>query len=457
MGEMERIEEQGHPQYAMGWGEGCHNPYAPFPGRGFASPSGSESRPRPSDPAFPPDNCGWYADPVDKKIALNHRSVKGKEKVTRELPMDPESDESPPRSPPYVIRPGKGEVLDRPRGGIPPLGGAGAFKSLTVRPPSGSQSSRLVKPEKIPVGNMGQIPIDLGWGSSSASSVVSVGEGPRTVVNVVGQDSGVVGVAHPILGEALKASEVKKFSGKCEDFEEFERAWNHRLKLLHSGGRGALSDALVLTTLKKYLDKASLALLEAEWCTDPDLGYYAFWEKLKSRFQRDVRTTHRHNWGAVKLVTYGSRPTLQEWTEFQAAYLGKRALVEEWGDEEDRRMVFSQVPEQYHQKIMTETQRRRRGQKWIRVGIPQGISSVKVREELEAEVGEPLTKINMEKRHFIVECPREEIYQKLLALDGSKIEGKPLRLQRAEYNMSGEEILAHVSILLQQEDELRLL
>ena len=106
---------------------------------------------------------------------------------------------------------------------------------------------------------------------------------------------------------------------------------------------------------------------------------------------------------------------------------------------------------------MTETQRRRRGQKWIRVGIPQGISSVKVREELEAEVGEPLTKINMEKRHFIVECPREEIYQKLLALDGSKIEGKPLRLQRAEYNMSGEEILAHVSVLLEQEDELRLL
>ena len=171
------------------------------------------------------------------------------------------------------------------------------------------------------------------------------GTGNRTVINMVGQDAGIMGVAHPLLGEALKASVVKKFSGKCEDFEEFERSWNHRLKLLYSGGRGALSDALVLTTLKQYLVKASVALLEAEMCADPDLSYYAFWERLKARFHRDVRTTHRHNWTSVKLNMAGSRPTLQEWTEFQAAYLGKRALVEEWGDEEDRRMVFSQVPE----------------------------------------------------------------------------------------------------------------
>lgn len=150
-----------------------------------------------------------------------------------------------------MVRPTLQNTSEPPRGQVNMVGGNGAFKSPQITR-TGAPPPHLVMPEKIPIGTYGQLPLDLGWASSSNSSLSSFNHGTRTAINMVGQESNVMGVAHPILGEALKASEVKRFSGRCEDFAEFERAWNHRLKLLYSGGRGPLSDALVLTTLKIF-------------------------------------------------------------------------------------------------------------------------------------------------------------------------------------------------------------
>ena len=266
-----------------------------------------------------------------------------------------------------------------------------------------------------------------------------------------------MGIAHPILNEALRGAEIKRFSGRCEDFAEFERAWNHRLKLLYSGGKGPLSDVVVLATLKKHLDRASQTMLEAELNSNPNLSYYNFWDKFKERFQRDVRTMNRHNWMAVRLQMAGARPTLMEWTEFQAAYTGKRELVDEWGEEEDRKMIFSQTPEFFQSKIVGETARRRRGQMKVRIKVPNGLTSARVREGIETLIGEPLPRVTPERHHFLVDCPSDEIFRNLLALDGLQIDDHYISITKADYNMSGDEILAYVKGLLEQEDELRLL
>ena len=202
-----------------------------------------------------------------------------------------------------------------------------------------------MRQDKVPVGPMGQMTLNQFGSYSSLASTPNLGPNvPQARVCVLGQGAPVMGVAHPLLSEALRASRVKKFSGRAEDFEEFEREWQFHLKIMHGASPGTLPDAVVLMNLKNFLDVASSALLAGKMALDPDLSYYQFWEELKSKFIRDARAVHRQNWRTVRLTTAGSQATLQEWLTFQAIYTSRRGLVEDWSDAEDQQNVFSQVP-----------------------------------------------------------------------------------------------------------------
>ena len=144
----------------------------------------------------------------------------------------------------------------------------------------------------------------------------------------------------PLVTGALKSTRVQTFTGKSEDFPEFERQWKAYLKILITHNNGNIvPDDIVLAKLKGYLDDASADWLQARLDQDEDLGYYEFFEDLRSRFTRDARAVHRQAWGLVKLIKKGKNPTLQDWNAFQAAYLKKRGLVEDWADEEDRQLM----------------------------------------------------------------------------------------------------------------------
>ena len=192
-------------------------------------------------------------------------------------------------------------------------------------------------------------------------------------------------------------------------------------------------------------------------CADQDLSYYKFWEQLRTRFIRDVRSTHRQNWHMVKVSKAGDLPTLQEWAEFQAAYASKRALVEDWSDAEDQQLVFAQVPREFQKRLLQETGKRREGQKWVRVGVPDGLTNQEIKEELERTLETPMPNCEMEKRHFVVKCATREVQERLMELDGAKLSGKPIKIQKPEYCMTGDEILPFIRKILERDDELRLL
>lgn len=179
-----------------------------------------------------------------------------------------------------------------------------------------------MRQERVPVGAAGRVSLDYFAGShSSIASPPSVAPGTHNArVCTIGQGAPVVGFASPLLSEALRASRVRKFSGRAEDFEDFEREWTFHLKLMHGASQGTLPDAVVLMTLKNYLDEASAALLHGKMCMDSDLSYYDFWDELKSSFLRDARAIHRQNWRAIKLSPSGTHVTLQDWAKFQAQY-----------------------------------------------------------------------------------------------------------------------------------------
>ena len=332
--------------------------------------------------------------------------------------------------------------------------------SLSSEGTRAGAKSRITRQEKVPVGSRGHLSLDC-LGMTPMSSVPSFPpsalQNAQARVNMIGQNPTVVGVANPLLSEALRASRVRKFSGKAEDFEDFEREWVFHLKLMHGASQGVLPDAVVLMTLRNYLDEASAALLQGKMCIDPDLSYYEFWDELKSQLMRDARTMHRQNWRAVKLVTNGSRVTLQEWAKFQAVYVSKRALVEDWSDAEDQQHVFSQVPSGLQLKILAETRKRRSAKLWVRVVTPTGMTNAEVLSEIEAELGFTPHIVSQEKRHFVIACRNDTEVRGLMDLDGSKIDRHVLKVQRAEYNMSGDEIFAFMRRLLETDEELLVL
>ena len=274
---------------------------------------------------------------------------------------------------------------------------------------------------------------------------------------MIGQGVAVMGVANPLVSEALRASRVRKFSGKAEDFEDFEREWQFHLKLMHGASQGELPDAVVLITLKNYLDDASAALLAGKMAMDSELSYYEFWDSLKSQFHRDARAVHRQNWRAVKLETSGTKTTLQEWSKFQAVYSAKRALVEDWADAEDQQHIFSQIPSEFQGKVLNETQKRRKDKKWVRVVIPPGMTITELIREIENDLGFSLVVNSQEKRHFVVACRSDFELSRLLELDNSKIDRHIIRVQRAEYSMGGDELFGFVRRLLEADEELNTL
>jgi hypothetical protein len=268
---------------------------------------------------------------------------------------------------------------------------------------------------------------------------------------------GIVGVANPLLSEALKNSRVKKFSGRAEDFEDFERQWNFHLKLMASASNGVLMDAVVLMTIKNFLDDASATLLAGKMAIDPDLSYDEFWSNLRSRFLRDARATHRQNWRATKLHISGNRLSLQDWCQFQAAYVSRRALVEDWSEMEDQQFVFSQTPSEFQPKILAETGKRRNGKNWVRVIVPPEIPAADLQAILNQETVTPLRVVSSDKRSFVVACDSERDARTLMDLDGCKVAGRVIKIQRSEYSMTGDDIFRYIQRLLETEEELRCL
>ena len=97
------------------------------------------------------------------------------------------------------------------------------------------------------------------------------------------------------------------------------------------------------------------------------------------------------------------------------------------------------------------------GKKWVRVFAPKDIPIAIVRQELEVELGRPLTEVAVERRHMVVSCATDKEVRQLLDLDGAKFDGQPIKIQRAEYSMSGDDMLSWVGKLLESQEELETL
>ena len=90
----------------------------------------------------------------------------------------------------------------------------------------------------------------------------------------------------------------------------------------------------------------------------------------------------------------------------------------------------------------------------MRVVIPAPLSTLEVLRDLEVEVGFPIRPISQEKRNVVIACTSDVEMQTMLGLDGAKFEGRVVKIQRAEYSMTGDELFAFVRRLLETDEEL---
>ena len=341
----------------------------------------------------------------------------------------------------------------------PPQGPAGYARTPGLSLP---RQGGLTRPERVPVGTYGRFQGAYDGGESVMGYSTShySGEGPGLTsarVNAIGGgDSVVMATSHPLQAESLRHHKIKKFSGRCEDWDDFERDWNLYLQLVQTGPH-ALPNAAVLSTLKRFLDRGSQAQLDSELRQDPNLPYYVFWGRLKARFAKDVLNVHRQNWMRVSLPRPGEWPTLMEWREFEVNHRGKRAIVDDWTDAEDHNQIMRQLPQDLRRRVIHEQQKRRKGQRRIRISAQvEGVADM-ARQDIEQQLGIQLKIILADNRQCTVACT-DEMAETIVEYDGSRYNGPgivevPVKIQQVEYTMKGDDIMTFVTQLLETEDE----
>ena len=111
------------------------------------------------------------------------------------------------------------------------------------------------------------------------------------------------GVASAWANELVKPRNLKKFSGKPEDFDEFERSWENHLRMVSATNGGEpVNSFACLQILRTALDPASIAMLDAKLAQDPELEYYEFWKEFTARHRRHSQAIQKKNWEAVKVT-----------------------------------------------------------------------------------------------------------------------------------------------------------
>ena len=186
---------------------------------------------------------------------------------------------------------------------------------------------------------------------------------------------------------------------------------------------------------------------------DPDLSYHKFWDDLRARFARDTQASRRQNWEQVTLRMAGAVPTLQEWVEFAALYQGRRALVDGWSETEDFEHVVAELTAELLDKVLTEQNDRRKGQHLLRVTIPLGVHASELEQMFEGIIGRRPNITRRDGQQFVIACRDPAEQQLLQQWDQSKLDHKMVRIQPTQYQMSGDEVLDYVRVLLEVAQE----
>jgi len=254
----------------------------------------------------------------------------------------------------------------------------------------------------------------------------------------------------PLQAKALERMKVKRFSGRSQDWENFEFEFMQYLRLVQDvNPAAALSTRGVMATLSEHLDEASVTLLRSEIRKNKNVNFYQFWDMLKSTHVKNARQVNRQNWKAVHLRKAGKEPTFMEWRLFRAEYEEKRQLVDDWTDHEDYAQIMHQLTERLRQKVTSEQTKMRRGRRHVAISCQVDDVAQQVKAELERQHRLELPIVKADRRSLTIDCTDEATMNLLLEYDTGDWHGTPIKVTRADYVMTGNEILELITTHLE--------
>ena len=92
---------------------------------------------------------------------------------------------------------------------------------------------------------------------------------------------------------------------------------------------------------------------------------------------------------------------------------------------------MSQIPHRLQERAMREIAKRRVGQWWARVSVPEGMDPQFVRRQLEVGAGFPFTNITFDRHNFVVKCPSPQLQSDLMRLDGAILREAERKMEEA--------------------------
>ena len=258
----------------------------------------------------------------------------------------------------------------------------------------------------------------------------------------------------PVLAQLFTQYEKPIFKGHVEDWPNFQKSWEEYhdfIASLHPSG--VLPESLRLQLLKASLDENSKKELRRKMEENPHITYTQFWAELQNEFEGDVNYRHRNAWERVQLDQRAPL-TSTKWRKFCAEFELLKQRVEDRTDQEEYRLIFRQLPEDWRLQVAREESRRRRNQFWVRITNLMGNTPQDLKSTLEGILSVVLGQVKISTAGYLVECGNEKNRQKILELDGDEFNDRPIHVAKSDKKMEGPEIMTFVAERLKDHEDL---
>ena len=190
----------------------------------------------------------------------------------------------------------------------------------------------------------------------------------------------------------MRNAHPPKFSGRSQDWLQFQDEWERYLRKLASGNE--IPDAQKLELLESCLDEVSqkqLRLLLKE--SGGGLTFNEEWSKLDLIHSKNQEFGTRKKWQEVTLFNQG-KVTTREWQEFEVNFKLARQGVKDVSEGEAKRLLLQKTPPFILRWITEEEERRTMNQPTVRMNVPRNITVAGVGQSILELIGKRPTKVS---------------------------------------------------------------
>ena len=136
----------------------------------------------------------------------------------------------------------------------------------------------------------------------------------------------------------------------------------------------------------------------------------------------------------------------------------RRDRIENWTAEEERKLLFAQLPQRWFRDILKEESKRKKGRFLVKLSnMPPGKPPLILQHELQILLQEDVEKVYSTTNGMVVVCAHSSLQKKALELEGWSREGRIIKASRIEEQLSGEDIFELIVERLQQEEKLTII